>query len=90
MVIFRSRAGLWLIRLAILVPGVLMTGFLVFEFGGCTIGLTHQGTCARIPIWLGEIGIAAALTGLMLSFYVTPLVFLLGVVLEYFARSKPR
>ena len=87
---FVSRLALWMLRLAFAIPLILMMGFVVFEAGGCTLGLTHRGTCAHIPRELGEFGFMAGVAGGIGAVFVSPVVIVIGVVLEVIVRRQAR
>ncbi|MEM6623322.1 MAG: hypothetical protein AAF674_13910 [Pseudomonadota bacterium] len=83
---FKSRFGLWCMRLAILVPGVLALGLPVFEFGGCSLGFTDFGGCRRIPDAVGEIALVLGLVGVYLTVYLSPVMVVGGAIAEWLAR----
>ena len=86
MPVFRSRFALWLIRLSLAVPFILVLGWPIFEMGGCTLGLTHRGGCAHIPDWFGEWALMGAFGAYIIGLFVTPILVLVGVLIEIFAR----
>ncbi len=85
---FRSRVGLWLIRIAIAVPLVLAIGWPIFEWGNCTLGLTHAGTCSYFPYWVGEFALIAIIAAYVIGLYISPFVVLVGVIFEGVARYR--
>ena len=85
---FHSRMALWTIRFAVIVPAVLSLGWIVFEWGDCAIGLTQRGECAHVPQALGDVALLALLAGYLYALYLTPVLIVIGLVLEYLARRK--
>lgn len=85
---FQSRFALWCIRLGIAVPGVLTIGLVVFQIGGCKIGLTQFGGCSRLPDSVGEWALIIGLIGMYLTFYLTPVMVVGGLIAEWMARRR--
>ena len=87
---FRNRIGLWLIRLAVLVPLFLSIGYFVFEAGGCTLGLTHRGDCSYIPVEVGEIALISFISAYVIALFVSPFLAGVGIVMELCQRYFDR
>ena len=85
---FRSRPALWLVRIAVALPVVLLLGWPVFEFGDCSLGMAHAGTCEHIPNWIGNLAIIAVVAAYAVGLYVSPGLIVVGVVLEILARRR--
>ena len=85
---FKSRIALWAIRLAIVIPAVLCLGMVVFELGGCTIGLTMPGDCQHIPQDVGQIAFLIGAAGYILGSTAAPLIVIIAGLAEIFTRNR--
>jgi len=85
---FRSRIALWILRAALVLALMFLLGELVFEAGGCTIGLTQQGSCTHIPTWIGDIALFTTVAGYVLSLYVAPVLIIVAGCMEFLARQR--
>lgn len=87
---FRSRIGLWSIRLGILVPALMAGGLPLFDLSGCVLGLNHPGGCSYIPDAVGDGLLIIGVLGVYASISVTPVMVVSGLVLEMLARHAGR
>lgn len=87
---FLSRTGLWLIRVAVAVPAILMIGWPIWELAECGYGDPHVGACTGIPDGLGNVALLAFIAAFYFGLFVSPVLIGAGGLLEWLARRKER